>query len=115
MRDLALQAAGVLAIVAAIVHGAIAELQVFANGRIEPRRHGHCCNGLASQHGELDRHWGPAHRRARARLGGRPPLGLLMAVLVYGYVAVGNAVVTRGRHFGWCFMGAVVALTLMGL
>src|SRR5205085_6454005 len=38
MRDLALQAAGVLAILTAVAHGAIAELRVFANARIEPRR-----------------------------------------------------------------------------
>src|SRR4051812_19354317 len=37
MRDLALQAAGTIAILTAIVHGAIAELKVFANARIEPR------------------------------------------------------------------------------
>ena len=36
MRDLALQAAGVLAIVVALVHGAIAELQVFARAEIKP-------------------------------------------------------------------------------
>ena len=37
MRDLALQAAGVLAILVAVTHGAIAELQVFTKARIEPR------------------------------------------------------------------------------
>jgi len=29
--------------------------------------------------------------------------------------AVGNAVATRGRHFGWCLLGGVGALALMGL
>lgn len=38
MRDLALQAAGALAILVAIAHGAIVELQVFGNARIEPGR-----------------------------------------------------------------------------
>ena len=37
MRDLALQAAGALAILVAIAHGAIAELHVFARAQIEPR------------------------------------------------------------------------------
>jgi hypothetical protein len=37
MRDLALQAAGVLAILVALTHGVIAELQVFAKAHIEPR------------------------------------------------------------------------------
>ena len=38
MRDLALQAAGGLAIVVALGHGAIAEWRVFAKARIEPQR-----------------------------------------------------------------------------
>ena len=38
MRDLALQAAGMLAILVAIAHGALGELRVFANAHIEPRR-----------------------------------------------------------------------------
>jgi len=40
---------------------------------------------------------------------------IAVAVVVYGYAAVGNAVVTRGRHWGWCLMIGVVALALMGL
>jgi hypothetical protein len=38
MRDLALQAAGVLAILVAITHGIIVERKVFATVRIEPQR-----------------------------------------------------------------------------
>ena len=38
MRDLALQAAGVLAILVAIAHGIIVERKVFARVRIEPQR-----------------------------------------------------------------------------
>ena len=38
VRDFALQGAGVLAVLVAIAHGAIAELQVFAKSHIEPRR-----------------------------------------------------------------------------
>jgi hypothetical protein len=38
MRDLALQAAGVLAILVAIAHGIIVERKVFASVRIEPQR-----------------------------------------------------------------------------
>jgi hypothetical protein len=39
---------------------------------------------------------------------------IAVAVVVYGYAAVGNAVATRGRHIGWCLMSGVVALALMG-
>jgi hypothetical protein len=116
MRDLALQAAGVLAIIVAIVHGAIAELQVFANARIEPRR----------TRTLLRMVW-QASTVSWIGIGillvAAPALGsegarrwvIAVAVLVYGYGAVGNAVVSRGRHFGWCLMGAAIALALMGL
>ncbi len=40
---------------------------------------------------------------------------IAVAVVVYGYAAVGNAVASRGRHVGWCLMGGVVALALLGL
>jgi hypothetical protein len=40
---------------------------------------------------------------------------IAVAVVVYGYAAIGNAVVTRGRHVGWCLMGLAIALALMGL
>jgi hypothetical protein len=40
---------------------------------------------------------------------------IAVAVAVYGYAAVGNAVATRGRHVRWCLMSGVVALALMGL
>jgi hypothetical protein len=38
-----------------------------------------------------------------------------VAVVVYTYAAVGNALATRGRHVGWLLMGVVVALALIGL
>jgi hypothetical protein len=39
---------------------------------------------------------------------------IAVAVVMYGYAAVGNAVATRGRHIGWWVMSSVVALALMG-
>ena len=116
MRDLALQAAGALAILTAIVHGAIAELRVFANARIEPRR----------TRGLLRMVW-QASTVDWIGLGvlliATPALGseaarrwiIALAVVVYGYGAIGNFVATRGRHVGWCLMAAVVALALIGL
>src|ERR1700752_3792104 len=38
MRDLLLQAAGVIAILVSIVHGVLGETKVFARATIEPRR-----------------------------------------------------------------------------
>jgi len=47
MRDLALQAAGALAILVAIAHGIIVELQVFAKACIEPQRTRNVLRGVS--------------------------------------------------------------------
>jgi len=39
---------------------------------------------------------------------------IAVAVVVYGYAAIGNAVATRGRHIGWFLMSGVIALALIG-
>jgi hypothetical protein len=116
MRDLALQAAGALAIVTAVMHGAIAELGIFNNARIEPRGTRRLLR-LIWQASTID--W----IGIGILLIATPALGsevarrwiIAVAVLVYGYGAIGNAVATRGRHLGWLLMGLVVALALMGL
>jgi len=115
MRDLALLAAGALAILVAIAHGAIGELRVFARTRIEPQWARKLLH-LIFQATTVD--WigigvlliaAPwlASPAARHWIIG-------VAVAVYGYAAVGNAVVTRGRHFGWMLMSCVVALAVTG-
>ena len=116
MRDLALQAAGVLAILTAIVHGAIAELRVFANARIEPRGTRKLLR-MVWQASTVD--W----IGIGILLIAAPALGseaarrwiIAVAVVVYGYGAIGNAVASRGRHIGWCLMGCVIGLALAGL
>ena len=116
MRDLTLQAAGVLAILVAVVHGAIAELRVFANLHIE-RRGTLRLLRMVWQASAID--W----IAIGVLLIAAPALGsesarrwvIAVAVVVYGYAAIGNAVVTRGRHVGWCVMSIVIALALMGL
>lgn len=116
MRDLALQAAGVLAILTAIVHGAIAELRVFANARIEPRGTRRLLR-MVWQASTVD--W----IGLGVLLIATPTLGsegarrwiIALAVVVYGYGALGNVIATRGRHVGWCLMAGVVALALVGL
>jgi hypothetical protein len=116
MRDLALQAAGVAAILVAIAHGLIAELRVFARTRIDPPR----ARGLLRmvwQASTVD--W----IAIGILLILAPTLGshvarqcvVAVAVVVYGYAAIGNAIATRGRHFGWILMGGVIALALIGL
>ena len=116
MRDLALQAAGVLAIVVAIAHGAIGELQVFTKTRIEPHRARQLLR-LVWQASTVD--WigigvlliaAPWLSSQIAR-----HLVVAVAVLVYGCAAVGNAVATRARHPGWILMSCVIALSLAGV
>ena len=115
MRDAALQIAGVLAILAGLVHGVLGETKVFARVQIEPpwarrllRAVWHC--GVVAWIGggvlliaaptfasEAARHW-----------------VIFVLVAVCGSAAIGNAVASRGRHFGWMVLSAVVALTLAG-
>ena len=40
---------------------------------------------------------------------------IAVAVVAYGYAAIGNAVASRGRHVGWMLMVCVIALTLAGI
>jgi hypothetical protein len=115
MRDIALQAAGALAIAVSIAHGAVGEFKVFARARIElPRTRnllrmvwqastidwigiGVLLMAAPAFGSETARHWIAA-----------------VALLVYGYATVGNAIANRGRHIGWVIMAAVVALVIIG-
>ena len=116
MRDLALHAAGTLAVLTAIIHGAIAELRVFARAQIEPRGARRLLR-LIWQASTID--W----IALGILLFATPALGsdsarrwiVALAVVVYGYAALGNAIATRGRHVGWMLMACVVALALVGL
>ena len=116
MRDLALQAAGALAILVAVIHGAIAELRVFTTARIEPRGTRRLLR-MVWQASTID--W----IAVGVLLIAAPWLGsqvarqwvVAVAVVVYAYAAIGNAVVTRARHVGWILMSCVVALALTGL
>lgn len=116
MRDLAVQAAGVLAILVAIGHGATAELRVFPKARIEPRWARNLLRGVW-QLSTVD--WiGIGLLLIAAPSFGSPVARqwvIAVAVVVYGFAAVGNAVASRGRHVGWCLMSCVIALALMGL
>ncbi|HML12531.1 MAG TPA: hypothetical protein VK456_04455 [Xanthobacteraceae bacterium] len=116
MRDLALQAAGLLAIAVAIAHGAIAELQVFTRAHIEPRGTRRLLR-LIWQASTVD--W----IGIGVLLIAAPWLGsaaarqwiVAVAVVVYGYAAIGNAVASRGRHVGWVLMSCAIGLALAGL
>ena len=115
MRDTLLQVAGVLAIAAATIHGVLSETKVFARVTIEPQRlrtlfrfvwqvptvawiaGGVLLIAAPSMQSDAARHW----------------IVITLACL-FAFSALGNGVGTRGRHFGWVALSAVVALALAG-
>jgi hypothetical protein len=116
MRDLALLAAGALAILVAIAHGAVAELRVFAKAHIEPQRTRRLLR-LVWQMSTVDWIGIGVLLMAAPWLGSQVARQwvIAVAVVVYGCAAVGNAAATRGRHVGWLLMSCVVGLALTGL
>jgi len=115
MRDLLLQCAGVLTIVVALIHGYLGEAKVFARATIEPARlrtlirlvwqastvawigGGVLLAAVPWMGSETARHW-----------------IVITMVCVFGFSALANAWATRGRHFGWMALGAVVAMAAAG-
>lgn len=115
MQDLALRAAGVLAIAVSIAHGVIAERRVFPKASVEPGW-ARTLLRMVWQASTVD--W----IVVGILLIAAPSLGtparhwiVGAALVVYGYAAIGNAVATRGRHIGWLLMAGVLALALVGL
>lgn len=115
MRDILLQAAGIVAIVAAIAHGVLSETKVFPRVTIEPQRlrtlfrlvwqiptvawiaGGVLLIAAPSMASDAARHW----------------IVVTLACL-FTFSALGNAVGTRGRHYGWMLLGGVVVMALAG-
>jgi hypothetical protein len=115
MRDLLLQASGLAAIILALIHGVLGETKVFACAKVEPPRllllirlvwqagtvawigGGVLLLAAPWMDSTLARHW-----------------IVVTLAIVFGFGALANAVATRGRHFGWIGMGAVVALAVAG-
>jgi hypothetical protein len=116
MRDLMLQSAGVLAIFVAVCHGAIAELRIFAQARIEPAGTRRLLR-LIWQASTLD--WVGLGVLLIAAPGLGSPVArhwvVAVAAVVYAYAAVGNFLATRGRHVGWILMSCVVVLAVTAL
>ena len=116
MRDMLLQTSGVLAIAAAIVHGILAETKVFATATVEPPsmrlllRLVWQCSTIAWIGLGVLLVAAPylASPSARSWI-------IAVGVAVFGFGALGNAWATRGRHFGWMILAAVVGMALAGL
>ena len=115
MRDILLQCSGVLAIAAAITHGVLTETKIFPRVTIEPERLrtlfrmvwqiptvawiacGVLLIALPSIASEAARHW-----------------IVVTFACVFAFSALGNAVGSRGKHFGWMVLSAVTALAVAG-
>jgi hypothetical protein len=115
MRDILLQISGVVAILAALVHGVLSETKIFPRVTIEPQRlrtlfrfvwqvptvawiaGGVLLIATPSMASESARHW---------------IVATLACVLAFS--AIGNAVGTRGKHFGWIVLGAAAAMAVAG-
>ena len=115
MRDFLLQGAGVGAIIVALIHGILGETKVFARATIEPERlrtlirlvwqastvawigGGVLLIAVPCMQSEPARHW----------------IVITMAC-VFGFSALANAWATRGRHFGWMALSAVVVMAVAG-
>ena len=115
MRDILLQCSGVVAIAAAVIHGMLGEFKVFPRMTIEPQRLrtllrlvwqastvawigcGVLLLAAPSMASDQARHW-------------------IVATLafVFAFAALANAWATRGRHFGWMVLGAVVVMAAAG-
>jgi hypothetical protein len=96
MRDLLLQCSGLAAIAVALIHGVLGETRVLARATIEPARLRTLIR-LVWQAGTV------------AWIGG----GVLLLAAPW-MAALANAWATRGRHFGWMALSAVVALAVAG-
>jgi hypothetical protein len=115
MRDIFVQAAGALAIAAALVHGYLGETKVFPAAHIEPGWAGRLMRSLY-RCTVLDWSALGALLILAPTMGSGPARHAIIAAsaVIFAIAAAGNAWSTRGRHFGWGVMLLVVGLALAG-
>ncbi|MDI2070808.1 hypothetical protein ABIF68_001288 [Bradyrhizobium japonicum] len=115
MRDLLLQCSGVLTIVVALIHGLLGETKVFPRATIEPERLRTLIR-LVWQASTVAWIGGGVPLIAAPWMGSETARHWIVATLacVFGLSACTNAWATRGRHFGWMMLSAVVVLAVAG-
>jgi hypothetical protein len=115
MRDLILQCAGIAAIVVALIHGVLGETKVFARATIEPPRLRTLIR-VVWQAGTVAWIGGGVLLIAAPWMQSEPARHWIIATIaiVYGVGALGNAWWSRGRHFGWMALSAVIVLAMAG-
>jgi hypothetical protein len=115
MRDILLQCAGLAAIAAAIIHGVLGETKVFPRATIEPARVRTLIR-LVWQVGTVAWIGCGVLLAAAPWMASEPARHWIVVTLalVFAFAALANALATRGRHFGWMVLSAVVALAVAG-
>ena len=115
MHNGLLEAAGVAAIAVAMIHGVLGETRVFARATIEPAW-ARTLLRLVWQAGTVAWIGGGVLLIAAPGLGSEPARHWIVATMsaVFAFAALANAWATRGRHFGWMALGAVVVLAAAG-
>ncbi|MET4387087.1 hypothetical protein ABIB73_002836 [Bradyrhizobium sp. F1.4.3] len=115
MRDLLLQCAGLATIAVALIHGILGETKVFARARIEPERLRTLIR-LVWQTSTMAWIGGGVLLFAAPWMASEPARHWIVITMacVFGFAAFANAFATRGRHFGWMALSAVVAMAVAG-
>jgi len=115
MRDMLLQVSGVLAIAAALVHGVLSETKVFPRVSIEPERL-RTLFRFVWQVPTVACVAGGVLLIAAPSMASAPARHWIVITLagLFAFSALGNAVGTGGRHFGWMVLGAVTAMAVAG-
>jgi hypothetical protein len=115
MHDLILQCAGIAAIVVALIHGVLGETKVFARATIEPPRLRTLLR-VVWQAGTVAWIGGGVLLIAAPWMQSAPARHWIIVTIaiVYGVGALGNAWWSRGRHFGWMALSAVIVLAVAG-
>jgi hypothetical protein len=115
MRDVLLQIAGAAAIAVALIHGWLGETRIFARATIEPERLRTLIR-LVWQASTVAWIGGGVLLIAAPRMASDPARHWIIVTMamVFAFGAAGNAFATRGRHYGWLALSAVVALAVAG-
>ncbi|MBO4222843.1 MULTISPECIES: hypothetical protein [Bradyrhizobium] len=115
MRDILLQCSGLAAIAAALIHGYLGEFKVFPKMTIEPARLRTLIR-LVWQAGTVAWIGGGVLLLAAPWMASEVARHWIVVTLacVFAFAALANAVATRGRHFGWMALTAVVAMAVAG-
>jgi hypothetical protein len=115
MRDILLQCSGLVAIAAAVIHGTLGELKVFPRMTIEPQRLRTLLR-LVWQASTVAWIGCGVLLLAAPSMASDPARHWIVATLafVFAFAALANAWATRGRHFGWMALSAVVVMAVAG-